>query len=329
MNPPIVDRSSDRLTRMVAVDSLSRRDCFKWASAATLAAYASKQFVAEAAQPAAPPFQFHFLLASSLYGYHKLEAIIPQVHSTGAKAIDIWPKVHGDQREQLDEMGEATFTQILAKHNVSLGCITQYKLGPFGLQDEMQLAKRLGCQTIVTGAVGPKGLKGAELKAAVVDFLEKMKPHLAVAEATGVTIAIENHANNLVDSPDAIRWLADLRPSPHLAVALAPYHLPQDASGLADLVRVLADRLAVFYAWQHGKGSMSAQPKEDELLQMPGRGTLDFAPIVNALREIQYQGWTEVFMHSFPRGTAILESVSEVSAEVKRGVDYLQALTPQ
>jgi len=319
----------DRVARDSSAGWLTRRECLKWVSAASLGAVVSEALMAEAAQPTAAPFQFHFLLASSLYGYHKLEAIIPQVRTTGAKAIDIWPKVHGDQREQLAEMGEAAFKQLLAQHDVSLGCITQYKLGPFGLQDEMQLAKRLGCATIVTGAAGPKGLRGAELKAAVVDFLEKMKPHLAVAEATGVTVAIENHANNLVDSPDAIRWLADLRPSPHLAIALAPYHLPQDATALADLVRVLGDRMAVFYAWQHGKGSMSAQPKEAELLQMPGRGELDFAPIVNVLREIKYQGWTEVFMHSYPRGTAIHETVPDVSSEVKRGVDYLQSLTPQ
>ena len=57
----------------------------------------------------------------------------------------------------------------------------------------MRLAQRFGCRTIVTGGRGPVGLKGSELKAGVTGFVEKMKPHLAVAEETGVTIAIENH----------------------------------------------------------------------------------------------------------------------------------------
>ena len=48
----------------------------------------------------------------------------------------------------------------LLRKRTSLGCITQYKLGPFGLQDEMRLAKRLGCRTMVTGGKGPKGLAG-------------------------------------------------------------------------------------------------------------------------------------------------------------------------
>ena len=75
-----------------------------------------------------------------MYGYQKLQSILPEVAKTGATAIDIWPKAHGDQREQLDAMGEEKFAALLHKHRVSLGCITQYKLGPFGLSDEMRLA---------------------------------------------------------------------------------------------------------------------------------------------------------------------------------------------
>ena len=271
-------------------------------------------------------FRYRFMLASSLYGYGKLEAIVPQVRAAGATAIDIWPKVHGNQREQLDEMGEAAFADLLTRHDVTLGCITQYKLGPFGLAEEMRLAQRLGCKTIVTGAVGPRGLSGSELKSAVVDFFAKMKPHLRIAEETGVTIAIENHANNLIDSPDAIRWLAELCPSDHLGIALAPYHLEQDPKLIAKLIRDIGPRMTVFYAWQHGNGSMAAQPKETERLQMPGRGELDFAPIVQALIDIKYRGWTEVFMHSYPRGTAILDSIEAVTNEVKRGASYLNRL---
>ena len=140
-------------------------------------------------------FQLKYLVASCMYGYSELARILPEVSKLGATAIDIWPKVHGNQREQVAELGDEAFANLLAKHRVSLGCITQYKLGPFGLQEEMRLAKRFGCKTIVTGAVGPKDLKGPELKKAVAVFIEQMKPHLAVAEETGVTIAIENHAN--------------------------------------------------------------------------------------------------------------------------------------
>ena len=274
---------------------------------------------------AAADFKLRYIVGSSMYGYTPLAEILPDIHSTGATAIDIWPKSHGNQREQLDALGEEKFSALLQKHNVSLGCITQYKLGPFGLQEEMRLAQRLGCSTIVTGGKGPRGLKGTELKAAVAKFIEQLKPHLAVAAETGVTIAIENHANNLIESPDSLKWLAELRPSKHLAIALAPYHLPQDTTALSNLIRALDDSIAMFYAWQHGMGCQVKLPKEQELLQMPGRGTLDFQPLLAALREINYAGWTEIFMHPVPRGIPILETTAEVTAEINRARAYLEA----
>ena len=95
-------------------------------------------------------------------------------------------------------MGEEAFAALLSQHDVQLGCVTQYVLRPLGLKDELPLAKCLGCSTIVTGGVGPKGLAGAELKMAVQVFIEKMKPHLQIAQGNGVTIAVENHGSNLL-----------------------------------------------------------------------------------------------------------------------------------
>lgn len=271
-------------------------------------------------------FRLKYLLSSSLYGYATLAEIVPEVSKTGANAIDIWPMKHGNQREQLDEIGEAKFVELLNEHQITLGCITQYPLGPFGLQKEMRLAQRLGCQTIVTGGKGPVNLKGAELKKAVAYFVEQMKPHLAIAEETGVTIAIENHANNLIDSPDSLRYLAELSPSRHLGIAFAPYHLPQDEALLAQLLREVMMRVEVFYAWQHGNGCMTAMPKEEELLQMPGRGKLDFTSMLKVLKENNFQGWTEIFMHPFPRGIPILETTSSVTGEVNLARSYLETL---
>ena len=140
----------------------------------------------------------------------------------------------------------------------------------FGLKDEFKLAKRLGCPTIVTGGAGPKGLKGDDLKQAVQKFVEQMKPHLEAAAENGVTIAIENHGNNLIESPDSLKWLVELCDNDHLGIALAPYHLEQDETMLSDLIRTLGNRIAMFYCWQHGHGCMKKLPKEEELLQLPG-----------------------------------------------------------
>lgn len=305
----------------------SRRQ-FTLALGGAAAGLAMARFGARAGDPM--PFRLRYILSSCLYGYADVKEILPEVRKTGATAIDIWPRVHGDQREQLDAMGEERFGQLLRQHDVELGCITQYKLGPFKLADEMRLCRRLGCPLIVTGAAGPKGLQGGELRKAVADFVEKMKPHVELAAENGVTIAIENHGDSLIESPDSMKWLAELRPSKHLAIALAPYHLPQDAELIAALIRDLGNRVAMFYAWQHGKGSKQKLPKDEELMQMPGRGPLDFAPLLGALRAVGYEGRTAIFMHPFPRGVPIMETTAEVTAEINRSRRYLeQCLQPR
>ncbi len=291
--------------------------------AATAAIAAGAGRTAFSAVSAATDFQFKYIVGTCMYGYLYLGEILPEVAKCGAAHIDIWPKSHGNQREQLDDMGEELFASLLQKHGVSLGCITQYKLGPFGLQNEMKVAQRLGCQTIVAGGSGPRNLKGAELKKAVGDFLEKMKPHLEVAEETGVTIAIENHGNSLIDSPDSLKYLAELRASENIGIALAPYHLSQDADLIARLVKDLGSATKVFYAWEHGDGCVTRLPKEQELKQLPGHGPLDFGPIVQALADIRYSGWTEIFMHPVPRGIPIMETTAQVTSEINKSRTYL------
>jgi sugar phosphate isomerase/epimerase len=258
-----------------------------------------------------------------MYGTLPLAEILPEVRKVGATHVDIWPRVHGDQREQIEAMGHDAFADLLRQQNVKLGIITRYDLGPMRLASELEFAKKFGAKIIVTGSKGPKGLMGEELKSAVKKFVNDMQPHVAAAERHGVTIAIENHANALVDSPDSIRWLVDAARKMPLGVALAPYHLPQDTALLAGLIREAGENLTHFYAWEHGKGCTEKLPKEQELMQMPGRGPLDFRPILAALRSINYQGWTEVFMHPVPRGSPILDTPAAVTAEVNRARDYL------
>ena len=272
-------------------------------------------------------FRLRYILASAMYGYTDLAEILPEVKRVGATAIDIWPKVHGNQREQIEQMGHERFAEMLKKNDVRLGGIACYRLGPFGLKDEMKFAAKVGGSgvVLVCGARGPKNAKGSELKTAVGQFVKQLKPHVAVAEKTGCTIAIENHANSLIESPDSIRWFGDMAKSDHLGIALAPHHLPQDGKLIAKIAEDLGTNVKFFYAQQHGMGSKKKLPKEQELLQMPGRGDLDFTPILAALKKIEYAGYTEIFMHPVPRGIPILDSTFAITAEINRSRKYLKA----
>ena len=298
---------------------IRRRDFCK-----SLAAGAAATALAPAALAAAQEgFKLIPIVASSMYGCLPLAEILPEVPRTGAEHIDIWPKGHANQREQIEAMGHEAFAELLARHGVKVGIFTHYDLGPFGLQPDMAVGQKFGARIFITGASGPRDLKGAELKKAVATFLEKMKPHVAAAEKHGLVIGIENHGHSLIQSPDSIKWLGELAPSKHIGIALAPYHLPQDPQLIARLIADLGDRLVHFYAWQHGKGCHKKMPRDDEHQQMPGRGPLDFVPIVAALKRANYQGWTSVFMHPTPRGIPIMDTAAEVTQEIIRAQKYL------
>jgi len=301
---------------------LSRRR-FCQVLGAVAASAQSLQSAVHAAGQKEDVFSLRYILASSMYGTTRVEEILPEVAKAGADSIDLWPRHHGDQREQVEAMGHDRFAALLERHGVRLGMTTRYDLGPFGLQPEIKFLRRFGGRLIVTGSVGPPDLSGPRCKQAVARFVEQMKPHLAAAEDAGVTIAIENHGRALISTPDSLRYLAELAPSDKLGIALAPYHLPQDERLLAGLIEELGPRLVHFYAWQYGEGCMRPMPKDRELKQMPGRGPLDFRPLLIALKKVRYRGWTEIFMHPTPRGIPILPTTAEVTAEINRARRYL------
>mgnify|MGYP000356604759 CR=1 FL=1 len=115
----------------------------------SLAVAAAVPWAARAA--AREPFRLRYVLASALYGELPLEVILPEVAKTGCEAIDIWCRVHGNQREQIAEMGDDAFSALLSRHRVKLGVSTRYPLGPTGLGDEMKWMKKFGGGVIALG----------------------------------------------------------------------------------------------------------------------------------------------------------------------------------
>ncbi len=276
---------------------------------------------------AAPePFQLRYVLSSALFGEMPLDTILPEVSRAGCEAIDIWCKVHGNQREQIAEMGDEAFAALLEKNHTRLGVSTRYPLGPMKLQDEMVWLKKLGGRMVVCGSSGPKNPVGAEAKAAMQKFMEDMKPHVAKAEELGVTIAIENHANTALYHPDALRYFAEFNHSPALGVALAFHHLHDWQEQIPALLRDLgAAQLPFIYFQEYSEGISQKVAKEIEMQQMPGRGGgLDYRPVVQALRDIRFAGFTSIFMHPTPRGVPILPTAGEITAAVNQSREYVE-----
>ena len=282
------------------------------------------------------PFKLSFILSSAMYGEMPLDVILPEVAKTGAGAIDIWCRVHGNQREQIDEMGHEVAIALLKKHNVHPAVFTRYPLGPFGLQEEMKIARKFGAEMIIVGSTGPSEPSGDEAKQAVKAFLEKMKQHIAAAEEQNIVIAIENHDGQLLYHPDALRYFAEFNTSRHLGVALAFHHLHAFVDQIPALIRDLGNRQIPFiYFQEHSEGIRKQVSKEIEMQQMPGfGGGLDYRPIVAAIKDIGHTGYCEIFMHPTPRGVPILPTAEEITAAINKSRTYVEgclnevALTP-
>ncbi len=273
-------------------------------------------------------YQPRYIVASAMYGDMALEKILPQVSKCGASALDLWPKPHGSQWDEAHAMGWKAFAAMLERHHVRLGAIASYRFGPFGLAAPLEAIRQVGARDIVlvTTARGSKGLSGDRLKEALRHFVDQMQEHLKRTHAAGATVAIENHHSSLLEDADGVRWFADMvRADPRWGIAFAPHHLPQDAAMLAKLIEQVGPAVKFFYAQQHGMGSSKKLPKEQEMLQMPGRGKLDFRPIMEALRHIDYRGYVEIFMHPVPRGVPILPTADQITAEIVRSRRYLQS----
>lgn len=269
-------------------------------------------------------FEINYVLSSALYGDMKLEAILPELARAGAVGLDVWGKPHGTQREEIEAMGVEAFAAMLSDHRARLHVSTRYPLGPFGLQAEMPVVKKLGGKILVCGATGPKDPQGEAAKVAVKGFLEKMRGHADAAAEHGLVIAIENHANQLLSHPDSIRYFAEMNDHPALGVAFAPHHLHDHLGEIPELITALGDRqLPFIYFQEHGIGAREKVEKEIELQQLPGRGTLDYVPILQALRGIEFSGVAEIFMHPTPRGGPVLPTAKAITDTINESRQFL------
>jgi sugar phosphate isomerase/epimerase len=276
---------------------------------------------------AKPTYKLRYVLSSALYGEMALADILPEIKKTGAESIDIWRKVHGNQREQITEMGDEACQALLKKHGAKISMSTCYPLGPTGLQEEMVWLQQYGGKIIVTGSgkYPDSEPSGAAAKEQVKKMLEALKPHVAKAEETGITIALENHIRQCLHHPDSLRYFAEFNQSPNLGIAFAPHHLHEWQSDIPQLIRDLGNNNIPFiYFQEHSPGIFEKVSKEIEMQQLPGfGGGLDYRLIVSALRDIQFTGLAEIFMHPTPRGIPILPTIPEITGAINKSRSYI------
>lgn len=273
-----------------------------------------------------------YVLSSAMYGNLPIDSVLGEVKRAGCESVDIWRKVHATHREQITEMGDEAFQALLRKHGTTMSVSTCYPLGHFRQDDELRWVRKNGGVMTVCGSgkMGDKDPVGEEAKRQVKAFFEKLKPHYELAGELGVTMAIENHKNSMLSSPDSIRYFAELNPSENVGIAFAPHHLHDAVEEIPALLRDCGkENLPFIYFQEHHPSSKTKMAKEEELKQMPGFGSLDYVPILAALREVGFDGLAEIFMHPVPRGIPVLPTAKEITDVILKSRAYLEECLPE
>jgi sugar phosphate isomerase/epimerase len=153
-----------------------------------------------------------------------------------------------------------------------------------------------------------KRVKPEDLTAEMRAFFEKLKPQIEKAAENKVRLAIENHSDAMLNSPDSFKAFLDLNPAPkHVGLGIAPYHLQNIKAPVDEVIRMAGSQLLFFYAWQSAGG----------MKQLPGHGPADFVPWLKALADINYQGFVNPFMHGHPTPDELSTGITKACAYLK------------
>lgn len=286
---------------------LDRRQFLRCTSAAlALSCMAGRTFAGPV-----PPWRMRLAFSSVMLAGLSIEDVCARAAKLGFEAIDIWCPFDNCTHlaDVAARLGPDGLKELLAKHKLTLGSFTTYttKAEAIGYPAYADFIGKCGGGVVVRESQYID-VKPAELTAAMRAFFDKLKPQIEKAAETKVRLAIENHGNALLGTPDSFKAFVDLNPAPqHVGLAIAPYHLQNIKAPVGEVIRTAGSQLLFFYAWQSAEG----------INQLPGHGPADFVPWLKALADIRYQGFVNPFMHGHP-------TPEELSAGITKACAYLK-----
>ncbi len=283
--------------------TITRRS-FLGAAAGCGAAMSLLQGCANTPTPKPAKWKMKMSASSICYSSLPIEQACERIAALGFDGIDIWAPF-GRCKHLADvktRLGPDGLKALLKKHKLDIAAFTFYS------RDYREYAELLGR---VGGGVGVRGsvngvVKPQELASKMKAFIQSLKPLVEVAEKNKSFLAIENHGNALLNTPDSFKAFTDINTSSHLGIALAPYHLQAIKASIPDVIRICGKQLFFLYAWQHARG----------MAQLPGIGPVDCKPWIKALADIKYRHFVNPFMHGEPKPDAMDEAF-------KKSHDYL------
>lgn len=256
------------------------------------------------------------------FGDHSREATLQAIASLGFTHVDIWASGYlGTQ----DAVGKSFLArhldpaqdpaekvrEELAARGLALEALSIYRSDVEAKIARIEYAAQLGAPMVIFCAD----------RVPYETFVHDLRPVVARAEALGVRLAIENHIERPIDTIAAMERLVRDLASPAVGFTIAPPHLVALGESPAEAIRLLGPRVFGFYLWDLGKHYKRAHaiefgPGEE---QVPGQGQLDFAPMIDALREVRYTGSLNIALHGM-EGWPLERIVPQLVAAKRFGV---------
>jgi sugar phosphate isomerase/epimerase len=259
----------------------------------------------------AHPWRMRLAFSSVMLAGLPIEEVCARAARLGFEAIDIWCPFGkcNHLADVVARLGPDGLKELLARHKLALASFTTYRTGAeaVGFPAYADFIGKFGGGVVVRESEYTKA-KPENLTSAMRAFFEKLKPQIEMAAENKVRLAIENHGDALLDTPDSFKAFVDLNPAPqHVGLGIAPYHLQNIKAPVDDVIRIAGSQLLFFYAWQAAGG----------MKQLPGHGPADFVPWLKALADIRYAGFVNPFLHGEP-------TPEELSAGMTKACAYLK-----
>ena len=228
-----------------------------------------------------------------MYHDSPFEVAIEEIAKTGCHAVDLW-EAHGgypvNHMQWVEKNRPGRLREFVESFGLKLWSFSIY-FSPGGKQlQRLEWMAEAGGEVAVLG-----GGHGDTIEAGV----KALEPLVKRADELGVKIAGENHGGTSLNSIASLREFVALAKSPALGIALAPYHVMGANESVAEAIEAIGSKLLFFYAWQRAPG----------LRELPGDGTLDFGPVLQALRQVGYNGYLNIFTHTHVPRTQMTEAV--------------------
>lgn len=163
------------------------------------------------------------------------------------------------------------------------------------------LCAELGGGVMVLGSPMQRSVpSGTPTDPAVERMRKSLESLLPALESSGVVLALEPlgpEETNVVNTAGEAAEIVDQLGSPHLRLVLDVKAMATEQLPIGQIIRQHGDRLAHFHA-------------NDPNRLGPGMGSVDFLPILEALRDIDYRSWVSVEVFDFSPGARQIASIS-------------------